>query len=105
MNELPRRRSLLNNGPDAALLGIAKELSGRGLNVRRTRHGSEVVELTVTDPRHIGPGRVVVGYEGWLTWEYDCLIDSAAGAEKTANLIISLLAHAAPQSDTPGTGS
>jgi hypothetical protein len=105
MNDLPRRQPLLNSGPDAALLGIAEQLSGRGLKVRKTRHGSEVVELMVTDPKRIENGRVVVGYEGWLTWEYDCLIESPAAAEKTTNLIVSLLAHAAPHSDAPGTGS
>jgi hypothetical protein len=59
--------------------------------------------MSVTDPQHAENGRVVVGYEGWLIWEYDCLIETPAGAEKTANLIGSLLAHAAPQSDAPGT--
>jgi hypothetical protein len=104
MSDLPHRQPLLNNGPDAALLNLAKDLSARGLNVRKTRHGNEVIELAVTHPQHTGNGRVVVGYEGWFTWEYDCLIESPAGAEKTADLIFSLLAHAAPQSDTPSTG-
>jgi hypothetical protein len=100
MSDLPRRRSLLDTGPDASLLAIAKELSARGLTVRKTRQGQEVIELAVTGPEHAGNGRVVIGYEGWLTWEYDFKIDTPAEAEKTIDLIASLLEHAMPQSDT-----
>jgi hypothetical protein len=104
MSDLPRRRSLLDIGPDASLLAIAKELSARGLIVRKTRQGQEVIELAVTEPQHTGNGRVVIGYEGWLTWEYDFPINIPDEAEKAIDLIASLLAHAVPQSDTPGTG-
>jgi hypothetical protein len=104
MNDLPiRRPSPDSNGPDASILAIAQELSDRGLTVRKTWHGQEVIELSVTNAKHTENGRVVVGYEGWLTWEYDCLIETPAGAEKTSNLVTSLLAHAAPQTGTPAT--
>jgi hypothetical protein len=105
MNDLPIRRPLPgNNGPDASLLAIAEELSAHGLTVRKTWHAQEVIELSVTDPKHTVNGRVVVGYEGWLTWEYDCLIETPAGAQKASNLVISLLAHGTPQSDGLGMG-
>jgi hypothetical protein len=103
MNELPRRQPLLDRRPDASLLAIAKKLSSRGLNVRTTSHGREVTELSVNHPKHTGTSRVVLGYEGWLIWECDCLIDTLAQAEKTAKLIACLLTHAASQSNTPGT--
>jgi hypothetical protein len=103
MSDLPRRRPLVDNGHDVAIIAMAKELSGRGLNVRKARYGNEVIELFVTSPHHAGNGRVVVGYEGWITWEYDCPIDTPAEAEKARNLIISLLEHAGPSGDTSGT--
>jgi hypothetical protein len=104
MNDLPIRRPVPdNNGPDASLLAIAKDLSARGLTVRKTWHGQEVIEISVTDLKHTENGRVVVGYEGWLTWEYDCLIETPAGATKASDLVASLLAHAKPQSEVLGT--
>ena len=104
MNDLPRRRPSPDNGPDASLRAIAAGLSAHGLHVRKTRHDGDLIEISVTDPRHPFNGRVVVGYEGWLTWEYDCLIEPLAGIEKTRNLVISLLAHAAPKTDPAGPG-
>jgi len=104
MNDLPRRQPSSDTGPEASLLAIASGLGARGLIVRKLRHDDEVIEISVTDPQHPLNGRVVVACEGWLTWEYDCPIESLAEIETTRNLVIRLLAHAAPEPDARGTG-
>jgi hypothetical protein len=104
MNDLPRRGPAPDNGPHASLRAIANGLSANGLNVRNIRHDGDLVEIAVTDPRHPFNGKVVLGCEGWLTWEFDCLIETLAGIEKTRNLVASLLTHAVPTTESAGTG-
>ena len=104
MNDLPRRGPAPDNGPNASLRAIASGLSASGLNVREITHDGDLVEIAVTDSRHPYSGKVVLGCEGWMTWEYDSLIESLAGMEKTKNLIMSLLAHAVPEPATASTG-
>ena len=104
MNDLPRQGPAPDNGPGGSLRAIADGLSASGLNVREIRHDGDLIEIAVTDPRHPFNGKVVLGCEGWMTWEYDSLIESLAGMEKTKNLIMSLLAHAVPEPATASTG-
>jgi hypothetical protein len=104
MNDLPRRQIAPDNLPDASLRAIADGLSASGLNVRKISHDGDLIEIALTDPLHPFNGKVVLGCEGWLTWEFDCLIESLAGIEKIKNLIMSLLAHAVPEPDTASTG-
>ena len=50
---------------------LVERLNARGMQTRVTRHGDEIVEIAATNPSDPDKGgRVVIGYEGYLVWEY-----------------------------------
>lgn len=69
------------------LAGIAGELRLCGLEIREYRHGPELVEIAVTNPRDMRRGRVSVGYDGLMTWEYSGDFETRAGAEEIRNIV------------------
>ena len=77
--------------PDVLLRRLAEHLAGQGMEIRECRHGDEIVEITVTNPRDPDRGRVVMGYDGYLTWEHwsGFLIDS--DVDRNADIIRVLL--------------
>jgi hypothetical protein len=98
---------------DVLLRRLAGQLAAQGMEIRECRHGPEIVEITVTNPRDPDRGRVVMGYDGYLTWERwsDFLADS--DVDRNADVIRVLLTndiarpaqasgqHASPQSPGP----
>jgi hypothetical protein len=50
----------------------------------------------ITNERDLGKGRVSVGYDGLVTWEYGGNIETRAGIEKIRDIAVSLLAGDVP---------
>ena len=90
--------------PGALLDVMARELRAGGMEVREHQHGIEVVEIAVTNEQDQSKGRVYVGYDGLVTWEYGGDIETRAGIEKIMRTIIRLLASdvAQPNATTSG---
>ncbi len=82
--------------PGDLLVAIARELRLRGLDIREYSHGTELVEIAVTDPNNSHWGRVTVGYDGFLTWEYNGDIETRDGAMGLSGLAAGLLAGDLP---------
>ena len=76
---------------DVLLRRLAELLAAQGMEIRECRHGSEIVEIAVTNLRDPDRGRVVMGYDGYLTWEHwsAFLIDS--DVDRNADIIRVLL--------------
>lgn len=113
----PRRRPMIYEShgasfrpgkPGDLLVAIARELRFRGLEIREYSHGTELVEIAVTDPNNSHRGRVTVGYEGFFTWEYNGDVETWDGAMALSELATGLLAGDLPaprkqaDSDTAG---
>jgi hypothetical protein len=77
--------------PGALLETIARELTVRGLDIREHHHGAELVEIAITNPADLDRGRVSVGYDGRLTWEYSGDIETRAGLEEIRDIISGVL--------------
>jgi hypothetical protein len=75
----------------ALLETIARELAVRGLDIREHHHSAELVEIAVTNPGDLNRGRVSVGYDGCLTWEYSGDTETRAGIEEIRDIIASVL--------------
>lgn len=77
--------------PGELLEIIAQELMSQGLDVREYRHGDELVEIAVTNQSDEDKGRITVGYDGKVTWEYSGDIEDRAGIEQIRDTITGLL--------------
>ena len=97
MNCLPGHPPFRDDGPGASLRIIANEVTRRGLEVRKYNHGIEVVEIVITNERDQRKGRISVGYDGLVTWEYGGNIETRPGIEKIRDIAVSLLAGDVPQ--------
>lgn len=76
---------------------VAPKLRGYGLKVEEYPPGSQDPrELRVTNPRFAGSGYVVIDREGLVEWDLWTDMGSDTGAGSAADMIISLLTHAAP---------
>lgn len=85
--------------PGALLRAVARELRQRGLEVREYNHGDELVEIVVTNSADVGRGRVTVGYDGGIEWEYLGDIETRPGADAIRDLVVRLL-----KADPPVSG-
>jgi hypothetical protein len=71
---------------------VAARLNARGMQAREFRHGAEVIEIAVTNPRDPEKGgRVVIGYEGYLVWECWTEFKTEHDAVTAADVIYVLL--------------
>jgi hypothetical protein len=71
---------------------LAERLDTFGMQTRESRHGQEIVEITVTNPRDPDRGgRVVIGYEGYLIWECWTEFKSDSDAIAAADVVRALL--------------
>ena len=53
-----------------ALRSIGGNLLALGLEVTETTSDDGLVELAITNPAELGRGRIYVGPEGYVIWEY-----------------------------------
>jgi len=70
---------------------IAEKLRAGGLEIREYPHGTDLVELVITNPADSGKGRVDVGYDGYVKWEYEGQIKDRPGAQKIVETVVSVL--------------
>ena len=78
--------------PGELLEAMAQELRSRGLEIREYRHGPELVELTIVNPRDASKGRASVGYDGKVAWEeHHGDTETRTGIDKIRDTIVRLL--------------
>jgi hypothetical protein len=95
----PARREVESAGtethkPGELLEIIAQELISNGLEVHEYRHGDELVEISVTNREDEDKGRITVGYDGKVVWEYTGDVETRAGIEQIQDMIARLLTGA-----------
>jgi hypothetical protein len=98
--------------PTAWLRMVAEQLLVHGLKVREHVRGGELTEIEATNKRDPEQSRVIIGYDGFLTWEHWCPFRTERDAHAAAWTIATLLdsgSHqrqpAKPTGDQPGHGS
>jgi hypothetical protein len=77
--------------PGELLELIAQDLRSHGLEIREYRHGPELVELTIINPRDPAKGRASVGYDGKVTWEHHGDTETRTGIDEIRDTIVRLL--------------
>ncbi len=82
----------------ASLEAMAQVLKNRGLGVREHYHGNELIEITIVNPQGLDKGRVSVGYDGNVTWEYRGDIETSIGIKKIKDTVVNVLATGAVES-------
>jgi hypothetical protein len=55
---------------DVLLRRLAEQLAVQGMEISECPHGREIVEIAITNPYDRDRGRVVMGHDGFLTWEH-----------------------------------
>jgi hypothetical protein len=71
---------------------LAGRLNEHGMRTREYTHGHVVVEIAATNPRDPDKGgRVVIGFEGYLVWEYWTEFKTESEAVAAADVIHVLL--------------
>jgi hypothetical protein len=71
---------------------LAERLNQHGMRTREYRHGHEVVEIAATNPHDPDKGgHVVIGFEGYLVWEYWTEFRTESDALAAADVIHVLL--------------
>ena len=71
---------------------LAERLNVHGMRTREYRHGQEVVEIAATNPGDPDKGgRVVIGFEGYVVWEYWAEFKTESDALAAADVIHVLL--------------
>jgi hypothetical protein len=71
---------------------LAGRLNQHGMRTREYTHGHEVAEIAATNPRNPDKGgRVVIGFEGYLVWEYWTEFKTESEALTAADVIHVLL--------------
>ncbi len=91
MNDSPHTSPTNELRPGKELAMIAHEIRACGLDVREHYHGNELVEVAVTNPRHPDKGRVSVGCDGRIAWEYSGQIEDLVGIGEVIATIVGLL--------------
>jgi hypothetical protein len=78
--------------PPSTLLGmLAQRLTTLGIDIREHERGGELREIAVINPRDPEKGRVVMGCDGYLTWERWCGFRTGHDAYAVAQAIGVLL--------------
>jgi len=91
MNQSAARVSISEYTPGELINVLAEELRARGLKISEYRRGDELREFDVTNPGDEGKGRISVGYDFLVTWEYVPQITSHTAAGKAADVIATVL--------------
>jgi len=76
---------------DVLLRRLAGQLAAQGMEIRECLHGREIVEIAITNPRDPDRGRVVMGHDGFFTWEHWSAFKIDSDVEVNADIIRSLL--------------
>ena len=74
-----------------ALRSIAGTLLARGLEVTETTSVDGLPELTVTNPAEPTKGRMYVGHEGYVIWEYWAPADARSADNEIVGAVTSML--------------
>jgi hypothetical protein len=74
-----------------ALRNIGGNLLACGLEVTETTSDDGLVELAITNPAERGRGRVYVGPEGYVIWEYWARADTCAASAEIISTITATL--------------
>ncbi len=74
-----------------ALRSIGGNLLARGLEVTETMSDDGLVELAITNPAKPGKGRIYVGNEGYVIWEYWARADTDAASAEIISTVAATL--------------
>jgi hypothetical protein len=74
-----------------ALRCIGGNLLARGLEVTETMSADGLVELAITNPAEPGKGRIYVGNEGYMIWEYWARADTGAASAEIISTVTATL--------------
>jgi hypothetical protein len=83
---------------DVLLRRLKDQLVRRGLEFRSVTHGHELIEVDITNPRDPDRGHVILGYDGFLTWEFKGPFIADGDADLFAELVWTLLNARPPKS-------
>jgi hypothetical protein len=79
-----------------ALRDIAEILAARGLGVTETTSADGLPELAITNPADPAKGRMYVGYEGYLIWEYWAPASAGSAYSQIVGTVTAMLTNPAP---------
>ena len=79
-----------------ALRGIAAILTARGLEVTETTSADGLPELAITNPADPAKGRMYVGPEGYLIWEYCAPASAKSAHSHIISTVTAMLTSSAP---------
>ena len=74
-----------------ALRGIGGCLLARGLEVTETTSDDGLVELAITNPAELDKGRIYVGNEGYVIWEYWARADTGTASAEIISTVTATL--------------
>jgi hypothetical protein len=79
-----------------ALHGIATILAAHGLEVTETTSADGLPELAITNPADPAKGRMYVGHEGYLIWEYWASASVGSAYSQVVGTVTTMLCSSAP---------
>ncbi len=106
----PRRRIMPDHNSrkvivsDVLLRRLVDLLTAQGLEVRNYDHGDEIIQIAVINPRDPDRGRVVMGYDGYLVWEYWSAFKTDSDVDACAEMICALLTKNIGENQKPAGG-
>jgi hypothetical protein len=77
--------------PGSLLRMLASQLISHDLRVREHVRGGELTEIEATNPRDPQQSRVIIGCDGFLTWERWCRFRTDQDAQAVTHTIVTLL--------------
>lgn len=91
MKGMPDNDTNMSYLSDVLLRRLSEQLAAQGMEIRECPHGREIVEIAVTNPYDRDRGRVVMGYDGFLTWEHWSAFKADSDVAANADIIRRLL--------------
>ena len=88
----------MDDNEGQVLHDIAAILASCGLDVTETRSSDGLPELAVTNPAAPAQGRIYVGYEGYVIWEYWTPADARSAPDELISIITTTLGKHRPVS-------
>jgi hypothetical protein len=85
-----------DRGEAQALRDIAEILAARGLEVTETTSADGLPELAITNPADPAKGRMYVGYEGYLIWEYWAPASARSADSEIIGTVTAMLSSSTP---------
>jgi hypothetical protein len=79
-----------------ALRGIAIILAARGLEVAETTSADGLPELAISNPADPAKGRMYVGHEGYLIWEYWAPASAGSAYSEIVGTVTTMLSSPTP---------